>query len=113
MAIGNYLNDRSVKAFGIEYLQKAPEVKDTTTKKQSLVTHVVDFLGGSAVSDLYDELGAVTRCTRVDWDQLKNTVEDLESKCRTSWEQLRLLNQHENFRTVQYNIELTISLEDR
>ena len=69
-------------------------------KKQSLVTHVVDFLGGSDVNDLYDELGAVTRCTRVDWDQLKNTVEDLESKCRTSWEQLRSLNQQENFRNI-------------
>lgn len=93
---------RHVKAFGIDYLQKAPEVKDTTGKKQSLVYHVVTFLGDDKieenVADLYDELGAVTRCTRVDWDQVKNTVDDLEQKCRTSWEQLRSLNQQDDFR---------------
>ena len=102
LAIGNHLNDRHVKAFGIEYLQKAPEVKDTTGKKQSLVYHVVTFLGGEQVdanvADLYDELGAVTRCTRVDWDQVKYQVDDLEQKCRTSWEQLRSLNQQDDFR---------------
>ena len=108
LAIGNHLNDKTVKAFGIEYLQKAPEVKDTTSKKQSLVTHVVDFLGGKNVPDLYDELGAVTRCTRVDWDQLKWTVEDLENKCRTSWEQLRSLNQQENLRNWSRSCHLTL-----
>ena len=96
-----------MKAFGIDYLQKAPEVKDTTGKKQSLVYHVVTFLGDDKieenVADLYDELGAVTRCTRVDWDQVKNTVDDLEQKCRTSWEQLRSLNQQDDFRNQFLN----------
>ena len=37
LAIGNYLNDRTVKAFGIEYLKKAPEVKDTTGRAQNRI----------------------------------------------------------------------------
>ena len=65
--------------------------------KNSLVHHVVNFLGGAKTTDIYSEMGAVTRCTRVDWDLVNNTVADLEKKCRTSWEQLRVLNMQDNF----------------
>jgi len=96
LKIGNYLNNQNAKGFTLDYLQKAPEVKDTV-HKNSLVHHVVTFLGGSRTSDIYSEMGAVTRCTRVDWDLVNSTVQDLEKKCRTSWEQLRTLNQQDNF----------------
>ena len=96
LKIGNHLNNANAKGFSLDYLQKAPEVKDTV-HKNSLVHHVVTFLGGSQTTDLYSEMGAVTRCTRVDWDIVNNTVQDLEKKCRTSWEQLRTLNQQDNF----------------
>ena len=96
LKIGNYLNNQNAKAFSLDYLQKAPEVRDTM-RKNSLVHHVCDFLGGSQTSDLYSEMGAVTRCTRVDWDLVNSTLTDLEKKCRTSWEQIRVLNQQDNF----------------
>jgi len=55
-----------VKGFDISYLAKVPEVKDTQ-QKQSLLHHVTQCLLQKFPdsSDLYSELGALTRCSRV------------------------------------------------
>ena len=54
------------KGFEITYLSKVPEVKDTV-HKQSLLQHltqsVLEKFPNS--TDLYSELGALTRCSRV------------------------------------------------
>ncbi|CAG5112993.1 Oidioi.mRNA.OKI2018_I69.chr2.g7144.t2.cds [Oikopleura dioica] len=96
LKIGNHLNNANAKGFSLDYLQRAPEVKDTV-HKHSLVHHVVNYLGGADTKDLYEELGAVTRSARVDWESSANTISDLEDKCRVSWEYLRVLKQQDNF----------------
>ena len=66
LQVGNFLNSSHAKGFTIDYLQRVPEVKDTV-HKQSLLYHVcnmvVDQCPGS--TDLYSELGAVARCSKV------------------------------------------------
>lgn len=96
LKIGNHLNNANAKGFSLDYLQRAPEVKDTV-HKHSLVHHVVTYLGGADTKDLYEELGAVTRSARVDWESSATTIGELEDKCRDSWEFLRVLKQQDNF----------------
>ena len=52
LKIGNHLNNANAKGFSLDYLQRAPEVKDTV-HKHSLVHHVVTYLGGADTKDLY------------------------------------------------------------
>lgn len=60
-----YLNFQA-KGFELTYLEKVPEVKDTV-HKQSLLHHacsaVVENFPES--TDLYSEIGAITRCAKV------------------------------------------------
>ena len=55
-----------VKGFDITYLSKVPEIKDTV-HKQSLLHHATQCVLEKFpdVTDLYSELGSVTRCSRV------------------------------------------------
>ena len=54
------------KGFDVSYLSKVPEVKDTMTK-QSLLHHITECVleNRTDTTDLYSELGAVTRTSRV------------------------------------------------
>ena len=54
------------KGFEITYLSKVPEVKDTVHKK-SLLQHLTQLVVEKFpdTTDLYSELGALTRCSRV------------------------------------------------
>lgn len=66
LSIGNFLNGISAKGFVMEYLHRVPEIKDTVHKQSLLyhiVTMVIDQCPGS--SDLYSELGAVCRISKV------------------------------------------------
>lgn len=57
---------RQAKAFELSYLEKVPEVKDTV-HKQSLLHHVCTMVVENFPdsSDLYSEIGAVTRSAKV------------------------------------------------
>lgn len=61
------------KGFELNYLEKVPEVKDTV-HKQSLLHHacsiVVEKFPDS--TDLYSEIGAITRLTKVVINSLNN-----------------------------------------
>lgn len=66
LSVGNFLNGFVAKGFLIEYLQRVPEVKDTVHKHtllHHLVNMVLDQCPGS--TDLYSELGAVARVSKV------------------------------------------------
>ncbi len=54
------------KGYDLEYLSKVPEVKDTV-HKHSLLYHVCNMIIDQFpdATDLYSELGAVTRCAKV------------------------------------------------
>nr|CAB3246107.1 FH1/FH2 domain-containing protein 3 [Phallusia mammillata] len=96
-SIGNLLNNTKVKGFDITYLSKVPEVKDTQ-QKQTLLHHVtqcvLDKFPDS--SDLYSELGSLTRCSRSDFDVLESTLGNLEKRCKNSWDYLKQIAKHES-----------------
>lgn len=97
LAMGNFLNGLEVKGFQLEYLAKVPEVKDTV-HKHSLLHHLVNFVleKNANSSDLYSELGAVTRASRVDYDELLKTLNKMEADCKLCWEHLRIISRYES-----------------
>ncbi|XP_061101127.1 FH1/FH2 domain-containing protein 3 isoform X2 [Conger conger] len=96
LAIGNFLNGSNAKGFELNYLEKVPEVKDTV-HKQSLLHHactiVVEKFPDS--SDLYSEIGAITRSAKVDFDQLQENLSQMERRCKASWDHLKVIAKHE------------------
>ncbi|KAM4631109.1 FH1/FH2 domain-containing protein 3 [Polymixia lowei] len=96
LSIGNFLNGTNAKGFELTYLEKVPEVKDTV-HKQSLLHHacsvvVENFPQGT---DLYSEIGAITRSAKVDFDQLQENLSQMERRCKASWDHLKVIAKHE------------------
>ena len=86
LEIGNFLNNSNSKGFEIEYLAKIPEVKDTVYK-HSLLYHLTFWLLETYpnISDLYSELGPVTRASKTDFENLSNILDRLEEECKRAW----------------------------
>lgn len=102
-SIGAFLNGQPhVRGFHVDYLAKVPEVKDTV-HKHSLLHHlchiVMERFPDS--TDLYSELGAITRASRVDFDEISADVRRLESDCKSSWEHLRAIAKHDGTTMVK------------
>uniref|UniRef100_A0A9J7Z1P6 Formin homology 2 domain containing 3b n=1 Tax=Cyprinus carpio carpio TaxID=630221 RepID=A0A9J7Z1P6_CYPCA len=96
LAIGNFLNGTNAKGFELSYLEKVPEVKDTV-HKQSLLHHVCSIVVEKfpESSDLYSEIGAITRSAKVDFDQLQENLCQMEHRCKASWDHLKVIAKHE------------------
>ncbi|XP_062848425.1 FH1/FH2 domain-containing protein 3 isoform X1 [Trichomycterus rosablanca] len=96
LAIGNFLNGSNAKGFDLSYLEKVPEVKDTV-HKQSLLHHVCSIVVEKFPegSDLYSEIGAITRSAKVDFDQLQENLAQMERRCKASWDHLKVVAKHE------------------
>ncbi|XP_015185347.1 PREDICTED: FH1/FH2 domain-containing protein 3 isoform X1 [Polistes dominula] len=96
LSIGIFLNGNEVKGFQLEYLAKVPEVKDTV-HKHSLLHHlcymVMEKFPDS--TDLYSEIGAVTRASKIDFDELAANIGKLENECKASWDHLKLIAKHD------------------
>ncbi|XP_052000623.1 FH1/FH2 domain-containing protein 3 isoform X2 [Xyrauchen texanus] len=96
LAIGNFLNGTNAKGFELSYLEKVPEVKDTI-HKQSLLHHVCSIVVEKFPdsSDLYSEIGAITRSAKGDFGQLQENLCQMERRCRASWDHLKVIAKHE------------------
>ncbi|KAF4531503.1 hypothetical protein B566_EDAN004099 [Ephemera danica] len=96
LSIGIFLNGNEVKGFQIEYLAKVPEVKDTV-HKHSLLHHLCHMVMEKfpESTDLYSEIGAVTRASKVDFDELANNINRLENECKASWDHLKVIAKHD------------------
>ncbi|XP_016337725.1 FH1/FH2 domain-containing protein 3 [Sinocyclocheilus anshuiensis] len=96
LAIGNFLNGTNAKGFELSYLEKVPEVKDTV-HKQSLLHHVCSIVVEKfpESSDLYSEIGAITRSAKVEFDQLQENLCQMERRCKASWDHLKVIAKHE------------------
>ncbi|XP_017772970.1 PREDICTED: FH1/FH2 domain-containing protein 3 isoform X2 [Nicrophorus vespilloides] len=96
LSIGNFLNGNEVKGFQIEYLSKVPEVKDTV-HKHSLLHHLCHIVMEKFpdATDLYSEIGAITRASKVDFDELALNIQRLEADCKASWDHLKLIAKHD------------------
>lgn len=97
LAMGNTLNNAEAKGFQIDDLPRVMAMRDTV-HKHSLVHHACAHMleAFPASSDLYSELGAVARCSKVDFKDLKEELDRLESECKRSWEYLRLVSKNES-----------------
>ncbi|XP_046696098.1 FH1/FH2 domain-containing protein 1 isoform X3 [Silurus meridionalis] len=111
LAIGNFLNSSSVKGFELSYLEKVTEVKDTV-HRQSLLHHCCNFVVEkfSDTTDVYSEISAITRSAKVDFEQLSDNLVQLERKCKTSWDNLKVMAKHET--KPQLKSKMTEFLKD-
>ncbi len=90
-----------------------PEVKDTV-HKHSLLHHLCHMIMEQNVetTDLYSEIGAVTRASRVDYDELAANLNKMEEDCKASWDHLRAIAKHDGNTTmkIKYSISRLINL---
>ncbi|XP_043203710.1 FH1/FH2 domain-containing protein 3-like isoform X1 [Amphibalanus amphitrite] len=95
-SVGNFLNGSEAKGFNVDYLAKVPEVKDTV-HKHSLLHHLCHMVMEKYPdsSDLYSEVGPVTRASRIDFDDLEATIRRMESECKASWDHLKVIAKHD------------------
>ncbi|ETE72371.1 FH1/FH2 domain-containing protein 3, partial [Ophiophagus hannah] len=84
------------------YLEKVPEVKDTV-HKQSLLHHVCTIVVETFPdsTDLYSEIGAITRSAKVDFEQLQDNLCQMEKRCKASWDHLKAIAKHEMKSTLK------------
>lgn len=96
LSIGCFLNGQPVKGFQIEYLAKVPEVKDTV-HKHSLLHHLCHMVMESSpnTTDLYSEIGPITRASKADFNELAHNIKYLETECKASWDRLKLISKHD------------------
>ncbi|XP_033112303.1 uncharacterized protein LOC117113154 isoform X4 [Anneissia japonica] len=106
LAIGNFLNGVQAKGFNIEYLARVPEVKDTV-HKQSLLHHLCSMVMEKFPdgSDLYSELASISRCSKVDFEALADTLERMEIQCKQSWEHLRVISKHDSHSQLKNKLQ--------
>ncbi|KAM5138317.1 FH1/FH2 domain-containing protein 1 isoform 3-T3 [Mantella aurantiaca] len=96
LAVGNFLNGSSAKGFDLSYLEKVSEVKDTV-HRQTLLHHMCNIVIEKFpdTTDLYSEIAAITRSSKVDFDDLAESLVQLEKRCRESWDSLKVIAKHE------------------
>ncbi|KFQ09001.1 FH1/FH2 domain-containing protein 1, partial [Leptosomus discolor] len=96
LAMGNFLNGSQSRGFELGYLEKVSEVKDTV-HRQSLLHHLCQMVVEKfpETTDLYSEIGSITRSAKVDFDELANSLVQLERRCRASWDNLKVIAKHE------------------
>ncbi|XP_041841609.1 FH1/FH2 domain-containing protein 1 [Melanotaenia boesemani] len=96
LAIGNFLNGCKARGFELSYLGKLSQVRDTHTR-QPLLHHVCVLLLQlyPQSSDLYSDITAITKAGKCDYSQVQSNFTLLESMCKASWEQLKVLEKAE------------------
>ncbi|GAB6032829.1 hypothetical protein CHUAL_012029 [Chamberlinius hualienensis] len=96
LSIGNFLNGVEAKGFQIDYLAKVPEVKDTV-HKHSLLHHLCHMVMEKFpdTTDLYSEIGAISRSAKYDFDELSVNLLKMETECKASWDHLKAIAKHD------------------
>ncbi|XP_054697057.1 FH1/FH2 domain-containing protein 1 isoform X2 [Grus americana] len=96
LAMGNFLNGSQSRGFELGYLEKVSEVKDTV-HRQSLLHHLCQMVVEKfpETTDLYSEIASITRSAKIDFDELANSLVQLERRCRASWDNLKVIAKHE------------------
>ncbi|XKL64143.1 hypothetical protein PGB90_004229 [Kerria lacca] len=105
LSIGIFLNGTEVKGFQVEYLSKVPEVKDTV-HKHSLLHHLCHMVMEKFPdsTDLYSEIGPVTRASRVDFDELSSSITRVEQECKASFDHLKAIAKHDGNTAVKLKL---------
>ncbi|BET03489.1 Hypothetical protein2 [Nesidiocoris tenuis] len=111
LSIGIFLNGSEVKGFQIEYLAKVPEVKDTV-HKHTLLHHLCHMVMEKFpdATDLYSEIGAITRVSKVDFDELAANITKMEQECKASFDYLKVISTHDG--TTSMKLKMSDFLAD-
>ncbi|KFP89123.1 FH1/FH2 domain-containing protein 1, partial [Acanthisitta chloris] len=96
LAMGNFLNGSQSRGFDLGYLEKVSEVKDTV-HRQSLLHHLCQMVVEKfpETTDLYSEIASIARSAKVDFEELANSLVQLERRCKASWDNLNVIGKHE------------------
>ncbi|XP_013788199.1 FH1/FH2 domain-containing protein 3-like [Limulus polyphemus] len=102
LSIGNFLNGVEIKGFQVDYLAKVPEVKDTV-QKHSLLHHLCHMVMEKypMATDLYSEMGAVSRSSKVDYDDVARNLTKMETECKASWDYLKAIAKHDGLTSMR------------
>uniref|UniRef100_A0A7E4V9J0 GBD/FH3 domain-containing protein n=1 Tax=Panagrellus redivivus TaxID=6233 RepID=A0A7E4V9J0_PANRE len=97
LSIGNALNGTDIKAFQLDYVSKAGEVKDPV-HKYSLTHHLAEYMIDHYPdgTDLYSEFGAVSRSAKIDFDAVLENLRKLESDCKSCFTCIGRISQKDN-----------------
>uniref|UniRef100_A0A8C5TJ75 Formin homology 2 domain containing 1 n=1 Tax=Malurus cyaneus samueli TaxID=2593467 RepID=A0A8C5TJ75_9PASS len=111
LATGNFLNGSQSRGFELGYLEKVSEVKDTV-HRQSLLYHLCQMVVEKfpETTDLYSEIASITRSAKVDFEELANSLVQLERRCRASLDNLKVIAKHETKQVLKN--KLTEFLKD-
>jgi FH1/FH2 domain-containing protein 3 len=68
-------------------------VKDTV-HKHSMLYHLTFWLLETipSLSDLYSEIGPITRASKTDFEELSATLTRMEQECKNAWDYLKIIN---------------------
>lgn len=71
-------------------------MKDTV-HKHSLLHHLCHMVMETAedTTDLYSEIGPITRASKTDFADLAHNITVLENECKASWDRLKLISKHD------------------
>lgn len=71
-------------------------MKDTV-HKHSLLHHLCHMVmeSNAETTDLYSEIGPITRASKADFTELTHNLGQLEIECKSSWDRLKLIAKHD------------------
>ncbi|KAI6239779.1 FH2 domain-containing protein [Aphelenchoides fujianensis] len=105
LTIGNALNGTDLKAFQLDFLARASEVKDSV-HKYPLTYHAADLMINQVPesTDLYSEFGAVSRCARLDFEVVKDNLTKMEADCKNCFDYVAKISQKENNQSMKNKV---------
>ncbi|KAI6177987.1 Formin HOmology Domain [Aphelenchoides besseyi] len=105
LTIGNALNGTELKAFQLDFLARASEVKDSV-HKYPLTYHAADLMINQVPdsTDLYSEFGAVSRCARLDFDAVQDNLKKMETDCKACFDYVAKISQKENNQSMKNKV---------
>ncbi|KAI6183082.1 hypothetical protein M3Y97_00450000 [Aphelenchoides bicaudatus] len=103
--IGNALNGTDLKAFQLDFLARASEVKDAV-HKYPLTYHAAELMLNKIPdsTDLYTEFGAVSRCARLDFDAVQDNLRKMEHDCKSCFDYVAKISQKENNQSMKNKV---------
>uniref|UniRef100_A0A914I986 GBD/FH3 domain-containing protein n=1 Tax=Globodera rostochiensis TaxID=31243 RepID=A0A914I986_GLORO len=105
LAFGNTLNGTDIKAFQLDYLNRASEVKDPV-HKYPLTHHLAEAMLDNYTdgTDLYGEFGSVSRSSKLDFDSIFDNLKKMESDCKACFDYVAKISQKDNTSSMKNKV---------
>ncbi|CAD5212214.1 unnamed protein product [Bursaphelenchus xylophilus] len=105
LTIGNALNGTEIQAFQLDFLSRASEVKDAV-HKYPLTYHAAELMLNRVPesSDLHSEFGAVSRCSRLDFDAVHDNLKKMEQDCKACFDYVAKIANKDNSSSMKTKV---------